>query len=178
MSNFIICNIHFSTWRSFQDKAKCQNETLFYASGMFVCRLVSLCSCSRNKRHFNRRKVVGWSNNSTDSLWTDSLDYDSSKSKLVASSHKSLTHKSLHGIAPLYISELLERRNVKQPRTLRSSQCNLTVPKTNTKTYGDRAFQKVAPNLWNNLPDYLMISNDFNDFKSLLKTYLFNQAYF
>ena len=89
-----------------------------------------------------------------------------------------LTHKSLHGIAPLYISELLERRNVKQPRTLRSSQCNLTVPKTKTKTYGDRAFQKVAPNLWNNLPDYLKNTNNFNDFKSLLKTYLFNQAYF
>ena len=50
-----------------------------------------------------------------------------------------LTFKALHGLAPIYISELIKPYN--PSRSLRSSTPNyLSVPKSNTATYGDRCF--------------------------------------
>ena len=47
-----------------------------------------------------------------------------------------LTFKALHGLAPIYISELIKPYN--PSRSLRSSTLNyLSVPKSNTATYGD-----------------------------------------
>lgn len=87
------------------------------------------------------------------------------------------THKSLHGNAPGYISELLHRRNT--VRSLRSStENNLLIPKTNTKSYGDRTFTAAAPKLWNDLPNELKNTLSFTDFKAHLKTHLFKDAYF
>ena len=44
-------------------------------------------------------------------------------------------------------------------------------------TYGDRAFYIAAPVLWNNLPTRIRLAKTLVTFKSLLKTYLFQQAY-
>ena len=87
-----------------------------------------------------------------------------------------LTFKSLHGSAPSYISELI---TLYEPtRSLRSaSQCLLKEFQSNTKTYGDRRFAVCAPRLWNCLPLHIKNSNSINQFKSQLKTHLFNQAY-
>ena len=41
------------------------------------------------------------------------------------------------------------------------------------KTLGDRAFSSAAPNLWNNLPLHIRLKNNFERFKSLLKTHPF-----
>lgn len=56
-----------------------------------------------------------------------------------------LTFKALNGLAPMYITELLDR--YVPPRPLRSS-CRglLKVPRSNTK-YGDRSFSVCAPTL-------------------------------
>ena len=71
-----------------------------------------------------------------------------------------LTFKALHGLAPIYISELIKPYN--PSRSLRSSTLNyLSVPKSNTATYGDRCFAVAAPKLWNSLP---------GDFRVTLKT--------
>ena len=51
----------------------------------------------------------------------------------------------------------------------------LVVPKTKLSTYGERAFVKVAPVLWNDLPMELKSANTIESFKSLLKTHLFNR---
>ena len=49
------------------------------------------------------------------------------------------TYKALNGLAPIYISELLEP--YRPPRLLRSAKRNLLkVPNTRTITYGNRAF--------------------------------------
>ena len=57
-----------------------------------------------------------------------------------------LTYKALNGMAPIYISELLHI--YKPSRTLRSANQNLLViPRSNTATYGDRAFSICAPKL-------------------------------
>ena len=70
-----------------------------------------------------------------------------------------LTFKAPHGLAPVYISELIKPYN--PSRSLRSSTLNcLSVPKSNTATYGDRCFSIAAPKLWNSLPsDFRYIEN-------------------
>ena len=87
-------------------------------------------------------------------------------------------HQSLYGTAPIYISELLKPKTI-HPRTLRSDTGKtLHVPKTTTKNYGDRSFQAATPRLWNDLPNKLRNTTSFNEFKCLLKTYLFRKAYY
>ena len=75
-----------------------------------------------------------------------------------------------------YLAELL---TVYQPtRTLRSADRQmLTVPKTRLKTYGDRAFAKSAPTLWNRLPENVKSATSVCTFKSALKRHLFHVAY-
>lgn len=84
--------------------------------------------------------------------------------------------KALHGKAPTYIAELV---NPYTPvRSLRSESASLlTVPKTRTKTYGDRRLDKSASFLWNSLPFNLRTKDSFSEFKTCLKTYLFKKAY-
>ncbi|KAG1924644.1 hypothetical protein F2P79_026034, partial [Pimephales promelas] len=63
-----------------------------------------------------------------------------------------LTYKSLHSLAPSYLTELLVQH---QPtRHLRSYGTNrLTqITRTNRRTLGDRSFAIAAPTLWNSLP--------------------------
>ena len=59
------------------------------------------------------------------------------------------------------------------------SQHPLSVPKSRTVTYGDRAFSVCAPKLWNELPFQLRMSSNIHcqAFKSGLKTMLFKIAY-
>ena len=45
------------------------------------------------------------------------------------------------------------------------------------KTLGGRSFSSAAPNLWNNLPLHIRLEDNFERFKSLLKTHLFRQAF-
>ena len=86
-----------------------------------------------------------------------------------------LTWKSLNGLAPSYISQLLTPYVPTQ--TLRSSdKLLLKIPKT-FSSYGDRAFSSCAPKLWNSLPMDIRSCVSINAFKNRLKTYLFQTAY-
>ena len=87
-----------------------------------------------------------------------------------------LTFRALHGLAPVYLSQLL---TVYRPtRTLRChSQLLLRQPKSRLKTYGDRAFSHAAPGLWNALPSDLRAVNCLDNCKINLKTYLFKKAF-
>ena len=87
-----------------------------------------------------------------------------------------LTYKSLNDLSPEYISEALNKP--KYTRNLRyQSQHLLSVPKSRTVTYGDRAFSVYAPKLWNELPFQLRMSSNIQAFKSGLKKMLFRMAY-
>ncbi len=87
-----------------------------------------------------------------------------------------LTYKAQHGLAPLYLSELLTPYT--PSRSLRSGNKNLlTVPSYKLKSYGGRSFTCVAPMIWNDLPDNLRSATSLTAFKSGLKTYLFQDAY-
>ena len=109
-------------------------------------------------------------------FWIIPWDVVSNRDVYTASRLLLLTFKSLNGLAPSYLSGLL------QPyvpgRALRSAdQHLLTVPKTRYVTVGDRSFAKAAPTLWNALPLTVRSCKSLNSFKRKLKTYLFKCAY-
>jgi hypothetical protein len=87
-----------------------------------------------------------------------------------------LTYRSLNGLAPPYLTELLH--SYQPSRSLRSQdRLLLTAPKSRLKTYGDRSFASAAPSLWNPLPYDLKSANSLQTFKNGLKTHLFKSAY-
>ena len=86
-----------------------------------------------------------------------------------------LTWKSLNGIAPEYLSNLLVP--YKPTRALRSSDKHLLLVPRTLSSLGDRAFSAIAPSLWNSLPLDIRCCDSFQLFKNLLKTHLYNKAY-
>ena len=64
------------------------------------------------------------------------------------------------------------------PRALRSTgQMLLVAPRAQFKPRGDRAFQAVAPRLWNSLPLSLHFNESINFFNKQLKTFLYRKAF-
>ncbi len=108
-----------------------------------------------------------------------------------------LTFKGVHKMAPQYICDMFViRTNRYASRSSTSIQdirfvdgfvdseiessfviC-LTVPKTNRETFMERSLPVAGPLLWNSLPENLRRENDFENFKKVLKTYLFKCAYY
>ena len=87
-----------------------------------------------------------------------------------------LVFKALNNLAPSYLKDLL--LPYQTSRCLRSSSMNLLqVPRTKTKTYGDRSFRKAGSAVWNNLPNELRLETSVDIFKVKLKTFLSNQTY-
>ena len=85
-----------------------------------------------------------------------------------------LTYKSVHNASPSYISELITAHV--PTRNLRSSsRFNFEVPKVRMR-YGARSFAAAAPKLWNGLPQDIKSADSIESFKTLLKTFLFNNA--
>ena len=84
-----------------------------------------------------------------------------------------LTYQCFHNFAPLYLTELLTP--YKPERTLRSCKKSLLcIPQVITKSYGERSFSHSASILWNNLPYQLRNTQKYTEFRTNLKTYLFN----
>jgi hypothetical protein len=90
-----------------------------------------------------------------------------------------LTFRCLHGMAPRYLSDDLERiAEIDSRRRLRSSSSNaLMVPRTRLATVGDRAFPVAAACLWNSLPFAVTSSTSLAMFRCRLKTELFRICY-
>lgn len=91
-----------------------------------------------------------------------------------------ITYKALNGQAPEYLKELLSFKTSSARYNLRSNN-NELVLKTpsfrSLKTLGDRSFTVAAPKLWNSLPLFIRKAGTILEFKKLLKTYFFKQAY-
>ena len=69
-------------------------------------------------------------------------------------------------------------KNYKPSSNLRSvDQGLLTVPRSNQRTYGDRAFSVAAPKPWNALPLDIRNSRSITLFKCKLKIFLFKKYY-
>ncbi len=79
---------------------------------------------------------------------------------------------ALSGTAPEYLSDLLNPNTSSRP--LRSSEKRVVmVPRSRLKLRGDRAFSIAGPKFWNSLPVSLRLVSSESEFKSKLKTYLF-----
>ena len=89
-----------------------------------------------------------------------------------------LTFKSINGQSPEYLRELINIRPNTQYNLRSNNGLFLTFQTIKTrKTLGDRAFCVAATTVWNNLPESIRKEQDFKEFKSLLKTFLFKTAY-
>ena len=81
-------------------------------------------------------------------------------------------------MAPAYISELIMPRQRSGMRMRSDETIVLSVPPNpRLPSYGDRAFYIAAPVLWNSLPSHIRQANTLGEFKSRLRTHLFQQAY-
>ena len=85
-----------------------------------------------------------------------------------------LVFKCLNGLAPSYLSNLVE---IYVPsRNLRSiNQYKLKTHVTKFKTLGDRSFSSAAPSVWNALPLELRREKSIDIFKKNLKTFYFKE---
>ena len=87
-----------------------------------------------------------------------------------------IMYKISRDMAPAYLCELVKQ--YKPTRCLRSSSKSLyTVPSARVKAFGDRAFAIAGPKTWNSLPEDLKVAENFDIFKTKLKTHLFKLAY-
>ncbi len=87
-----------------------------------------------------------------------------------------ITYKDLNGLASQYLSKLLSHYS--PPRRLRSQNSgHLKIPTISKSTACGRSFFYLVPKLWNNLPNTVRGANRLCQFKSRLKTHLFNLVY-
>ena len=81
-----------------------------------------------------------------------------------------LIYKSVNGLAPEYLNELVMFNN--------DSGCRRqSLHTANPYNSRCRAFQSAAPILWNQLPRIIRDSNTVTLFKKRLKTHLFRRCY-
>ena len=86
-----------------------------------------------------------------------------------------IVYKSLNGLGPKYISDLLSLYIPARP--LRSSEtCLLNTIRVKTK-HGEASFSHSAACIWNKLPEELKQAQTLNIFKTRLKTFMFCNIY-
>ena len=87
-----------------------------------------------------------------------------------------MTFKCMMGLAPSYLSDLVERYVPR--RNLRSMNGHRLVEvKHNLRNYGFRSFSVDLPQLCNALPSDIRACDNISEFKRKLKTYLFRKAF-
>ena len=85
-----------------------------------------------------------------------------------------MVFKSLNGLAPEYLTNLLTRQSETHSRNLRSNdKYMLKIPFARTAYY-EKSFSVTGPRLWNSLPLQIRQSTGLNSFTKLLKVYLLN----
>ena len=89
-----------------------------------------------------------------------------------------ITFKAIHRLAPDYISNLIKVKEHSRYALRSNSELLLEPPRVQTKkTLRDRAFMTAGPALWNKLPLFIRAENDFNKYKTLVKSYFFRKAF-
>ena len=90
-----------------------------------------------------------------------------------------LVYKSLNGIAPSYIDDMIQPVSTLQRQVIpRSATINdLFVPRARLR-FGERAFSIAAPLLWNSLPAETRNVATLETSKKKLKTFMFYNKHF
>ena len=86
------------------------------------------------------------------------------------------------GLAPSCLSSLITRKPVSRYNSRNSSDITLLIVilvvfLSLRQTLGDGAFLFAAPNLWNDLPREIREFTSADNFKTKLKTFLFERAF-
>ena len=90
-----------------------------------------------------------------------------------------ITYKALHGLAPNYITELLNVKPLSRNNLRSDGELFLQRPTIKSSaTLGDCSFALAARMLWNELPTEIRHANSILTFKKLLKTFLFKKAFY
>ena len=85
----------------------------------------------------------------------------------------SLMYKTIHGQAPIWLSNNVLMANENHNRSTRyASNQNVVVPKPNYEIFR-KSFQYQGSMVWNGLPPQLKEANNLNSFKYLYKKLLF-----
>ena len=85
-----------------------------------------------------------------------------------------LVYKSLHGLAPPYMSDGCQLVTDVGCRHLRSSDVYTCVDPRTQSQIGDRSFSVARPRLWNNLPTEIRrTGTTLGHYRRLLKAFLF-----
>jgi len=86
-----------------------------------------------------------------------------------------LTYRVLHGDAPLYLGPFTSTADVPGRRALPSAGTNrLVVPPVRLFTVGSRAFPVAAAQIWNSLPEHIILAPSLQSFRRHLKKFLIN----
>ena len=81
-----------------------------------------------------------------------------------------------NGLSPTYLTDLITHQPVPS-RSQRSTDSNLLFVPCTFSAFGVRCLRVCGPRLWNALPPLIKDAESTNQFKVLLKTYFFKQAY-
>jgi hypothetical protein len=86
-------------------------------------------------------------------------------------------YKCLHGSAPSYLADDVQRYT--PSRNLRSSSDTLllTIPRYKLSSVGSRSFSVFGPTVWNSLPLSLRSISNINTFKANLKAHFFTKVF-
>jgi len=85
-----------------------------------------------------------------------------------------LVFQCLTGQAPGYLAEDCQLVADVSTRRLRSADTATCVTRRTSNIFGDRCFAAAGPRLWNSLPINLRQCHSLEQFKRLLKTFLFS----
>ena len=88
-----------------------------------------------------------------------------------------LVYKCLNCSAPVYLTELIQRKSSLESLRIFNDQFLLQKPKLDTKNYKNRRFSIIAPQLWNGLPLEIRSSASLTIFISKLKTFYFSKCF-
>ena len=86
-----------------------------------------------------------------------------------------LVFKCLNGFAPAYLSCLIKRKVSLQSLRISNDNTLLQLPDVDKRNFKNRCFSKAAPRIWNSLPRSIREIRSLFEFKSCLKTYLFDK---
>ena len=90
-----------------------------------------------------------------------------------------LTHKCINNSAPRYLQDLF---SIKAQNRVNMRSCSmgvlLNIPTVKQTTFTARSFRYIAPRLWNSLPTNIRGTNNLDKFKALIKTNLFQKAFY
>ena len=88
-----------------------------------------------------------------------------------------LTFKAIHGTAPEYIQDMIQLYEPARPLRSMNDKNVLVTPRVKTKNYGERSFSVAAPKNLNSMPKEIRSETRYERCKTLVKTFLFRQAF-